>query len=140
LDYPSGSQVTYQRDMANRPKVITVGGSTNLATYKYQGYTKVFERTDHANGKLSFTYNTKGLVATAKSEITGTGGHVVAHYDYTHDNLYNVVNRTDNIPATPVTDNFQYDLAERITSATVNGTPWNFTLDEQGNRPPRANY
>src|SRR5262249_49452506 len=58
---------------------------------------------------------------------------------YTYDPNGNLKTRTDNLPATPLTETFGYDTLDRLTSRSTTLGGSTFTYDEIGNFVSRIN-
>ncbi|WP_052311592.1 MULTISPECIES: LamG-like jellyroll fold domain-containing protein [unclassified Actinoplanes] len=108
----AGTDLTYTYDQTSAVKQITYGGTGNYR---------------------SFTYD--GLHRLTGDELKTSGGTSIAKIGYGWDANSNETSKTTtNFGGTTVSNTYEYDLADRLTSWNNGTTKIGYTYDASGNR------
>ncbi len=135
ITYPGGKTVTYGYDSLNR--LVTVEDWVNgTTTYTYDASGNLTSITRPNNTEAIYDYDTASrLVAITERKV---GGPDIATYTFGLDGVGNIESVTATEPLTgsvqPTQVTYDYDRANRLLSANIDGDSVSFTYDNNGNR------
>jgi YD repeat-containing protein len=144
ITYPSGNQVNYSYNAAGFVSGITVTPSGASAqtllsnvTYNVDGSVMGWQWSD---GKVrTIGYDSVGMVASyTLGDPTGTGNKAGTTRTLTRDSAGRITGYVHSNGQSQLDQGFAYDVLNRLTSETVNGTTTAYTYDATGNRTSKV--
>jgi YD repeat-containing protein len=136
ITYPSGRQVTYGFDYADRPLSVSSGSTTYVSNATYAPFGPETSLAYGSSGTLtrSATYDQRYRI-TGFSVVSG-GGTPLASYAYGLDAVGNITAISDALDAR-YSRGFGYDDLYRLTQANTGAALWgsgSYVYDALGNR------
>jgi RHS repeat-associated protein len=145
MTYPSGRQVTYAVDAADRVTAVTnVSGGGSYATVSYNAPGAITSMTMGNGVVQNFTWNDR--VQPTQLAVTHSGSSLLTLGFFpcaggatscSSGNNGNLQSQTITLPGLSVTQNYTYDHLNRLTNAAeTGGAGWsqNYGYDHPGNR------
>ena len=124
---------TYTYDPAGRPATVTDASTGELSTYAYNSLSQVESISYPTSGnRRAFTYDERHLPDA--DELKDGAGQTIAKIDYGFDLNGNEISKTTTGFAGSSTNDYTYDLANRLTSWDDGTAITSYEYDKSGNR------
>lgn len=130
LTYPDDKQVNYQYDKANRMTKVRdwAGRETN---YEYDVNGRMTKTTRPDDSILSLTYDATGQITQQKD--IDKEGNIISQYDFTHDQVGNILAEESNPPLTASLNNESTTMIYDIDNRLISFNDKTLTYDNDGN-------